>query len=218
MDGPHAAADATVEMSMNQFVQVLCCQCGVPIAPNSANTCASCLASSSDITHGISTEVTLHQCRSCQRWHKEAGKWMSCGLESRELMALCLSNVSGLKAAKGSGQTIHLIDAAWIWTEPHSMRLKVRLTIQKEVQTGTILQQSFTVVFVVRNQQCIECQAEYRQGSWKSLVQVRQRVSHKRTFLFLEQLILKHGGKGENQLLSIVLGFMERTCYPSNLY
>lgn len=199
MDGPHAAPDAIVEISMNKFVQVLCCQCGIPIAPNSANTCATCLASSSDITHGISTEVALHQCKSCQRWHKEAGKWMSCGLESRELMALCLSNVSGLKEAKGSNQNIRLIDAAWIWTEPHSMRLKVRLTIQKEVQKGTILQQSFTVTFVVRNQQCIECQAEYRTGSWKSLVQVRQRVSHKRTFLYLEQLILKNGGKWKNQ-------------------
>ena len=73
------------------------------------------------------------------------------------------------------------------------MRLKVRLTIQREVEGGTILQQSFVVVFVVRNQQCVECQAEFRQGSWKSLVQVRQRVSHKRTFLYLEQLILKHG-------------------------
>ena len=61
------------------------------------------------------------------------------------------------------------------------------------IQSGTILQQSFVVVFVVRNQQCIECQAEFRQGSWKCLVQVRQRVGHKRTFLFLEQLILKHG-------------------------
>ena len=199
MDGPHAAPDAIVEISMNKFVQVLCCQCGIPIAPNSANTCATCLASSSDITHGISTEVALHQCKSCQRWHKEAGKWMSCGLESRELMALCLSNVSGLKEAKGSNQNIRLIDAAWIGTEPHSMRLKVRLTIQKEVQKGTILQQSFTVTFVVRNQQCIECQAEYRTGSWKSLVQVRQRVSHKRTFLYLEQLILKNGGKWKNQ-------------------
>lgn len=192
MDGPHAAADPADD-SMHKFVQVLCCQCGIPIAPNSANTCASCLASSSDITHGISTEVCLHQCRSCQRWHKEAGKWMSCGLESRELMALCLSNVSGLKSAKGSGHNVRLIDAAWIWTEPHSMRLKVRLTIQKEVQKGTILQQAFTVIFVVRNQQCLECQAEFRTGSWKSLVQVRQRVSHKRTFLYLEQLILKHG-------------------------
>ena len=38
-----------------------------------------------------------------------------------------------------------------------------------------------------------DCQAEFRQGGWKSLVQVRQRVGHKRTFLYLEQLILKHG-------------------------
>mmetsp|Transcript_10039 Transcript_10039/g.21970 ORF Transcript_10039/g.21970 Transcript_10039/m.21970 type:complete len:493 (-) Transcript_10039:2197-3675(-) len=73
------------------------------------------------------------------------------------------------------------------------MRLKVRLTVQREVELGTILQQSFTVNFTVRNQQCLECQAEFRQGTWKSLVQVRQRVSHKRTFLYLEQLILKHG-------------------------
>jgi nonsense-mediated mRNA decay protein 3 len=72
------------------------------------------------------------------------------------------------------------------------MRLKVRLTIQRQVE-GLILQQSLVVVFIVRNQQCTECQAEYRQGSWKSLVQVRQRVAHKRTFLYLEQLILKQG-------------------------
>ena len=179
-----------------QLLSVLCCMCGVPIQPNPSNTCASCLAARSDVTRGISTEATLHQCRGCQRWHKEAGKWIACELESRELMALCLSNVSGLntKTSKNDkGEKVRLIDASWIWTEPHSMRLKVRLTIQKEVQTGTILQQSFMVVFVVRNQQCIECQAEFRQGSWKSLVQVRQRVQHKRTFLYLEQLILKHG-------------------------
>jgi nonsense-mediated mRNA decay protein 3 len=205
MDLPHFSPDAADNL-MKDFVQVLCCECGIPIAPNPANTCPSCLASSTDVTRGISTEVTLHQCRSCQRWHKEAGKWMSCSLESRELMALCLSNISGLKTAKGSGEKIRLTDAAWIWTEPHSMRLKVRLTIQKEIQR-TILQQAFTVVFVVRNQQCLECQAEYRQGSWKSLVQVRQRVSHKRTFLYLEQLILKHGGKGEY----VVLVFVRRS-------
>jgi nonsense-mediated mRNA decay protein 3 len=190
MEGPEAI-DA-VDPSAN-FVQVLCCVCGIPIAPNSANTCATCLASTSDITRGISTEITIHQCRSCQRWHKEAGKWMSCDLESRELMALCLGNISGLKANKKNGDRVRLIDATWIWTEPHSMRLKIRLTIQKEVQQGTILQQAFTVNFVVRNQQCLECQSEFRQGSWRALVQVRQRVAHKRTFLFLEQLILKHG-------------------------
>jgi len=135
----------------------------------------------------------LHQCRGCSRWHQDAGKWIGCELESRELMALCLTNVSGLKKRKGEGDRVRLVDAAWVWTEPHSMRLKIRLTIQREVLTGTILQQSFIVEFVVRNQQCVECQAAFRTGSWKSLVQVRQRVNHKRTFLYLEQLILKHG-------------------------
>ncbi|GKY92645.1 hypothetical protein MPSEU_000234600 [Mayamaea pseudoterrestris] len=182
-------ATAQMEIATPIYASILCCECGVPMqAPNAINTCATCLASSADITKGISTEATLHQCRGCQRWHKDAGKWVSCGLESRELMALCLDHVSGLKR---KNQDVRLVDAAWIWTEPHSMRLKVRLTVQRQVQ-GTILQQSFVVVYIVRNQQCIECQSAFRQGSWKSLVQVRQRVSHKRTFLYLEQLILKN--------------------------
>jgi hypothetical protein len=29
----------------------------------------------------------------------------------------------------------------WIWTEPHSLRLHIKLTIQKEVMNGAILQQ-----------------------------------------------------------------------------
>jgi nonsense-mediated mRNA decay protein 3 len=186
--------EGVAPLAPSQIVKILCCMCGIPIDSNPSNTCASCLAASSDVTKGISTEATLHQCRGCQRWHKDAGKWIGCELESRELMALCLSNVSGLKSRSANDATkVRLVDAMWIWTEPHSMRLKVRLTIQREVQAGTILQQSFVVTFVVRNQQCIECQAEFRQGSWKSVVQVRQRVAHKRTFLFLEQLILKHG-------------------------
>ena len=32
-----------------------------------------------------------------------------------------------------------MIDAAFIWTEPHSRRLKVKLTVQKEVLSGTVL-------------------------------------------------------------------------------
>lgn len=183
---------AAAPSSTTTPVTVLCCVCGVPIAPNSCNTCASCLASTSDITRGISTEASLHRCKGCHKWHKEGGKWITADLESRELMALCLSNISGLRATK-NGERVRLVDSSWIWTEPHSMRLKVRLTIQKEVQQATILQQSFMVEFIVRNQQCTDCQAQYRQGVWKSLVQVRQRVDHKRTFLYLEQLILKHG-------------------------
>lgn len=54
---------------------------------------------------------------------------MGCDLESRELMTLCLNSVSGLRGRKsgnGGGDRIRLVDAVWVWTEPHSMRLKVR--------------------------------------------------------------------------------------------
>ena len=49
------------------------------------------------------------------------------------------------------------------------MRLKVKLTIQKEVVGHTILQQSFVAEFVVRNRQCDECAKQYTDGTWKSV-------------------------------------------------
>jgi nonsense-mediated mRNA decay protein 3 len=100
-------------------------------------------------------------------------------------MVLCLRKIPGLNKLK-------VVDATWIWTEPHSMRLKIKLTVQKEIMNGAVMQQSCLVEFIIRNQQCKNCEASYAQGAWRSVVQVRQRVSHKRTFLYLEQLILKH--------------------------
>ena len=86
-----------------------------------------------------------------------------------------------------------MIDAGFIWTEPHSRRLKVKLTVQKEVMNGTLLQQTFVVELVVQNKQCEDCKKTYTPHLWQSQVQVRQNVDHKRSFLFLEQMILKHG-------------------------
>ncbi|KAJ3105972.1 ribosome-binding protein, partial [Phlyctochytrium bullatum] len=97
-------------------------------------------------------------------------------LESKELLSLCLKKLRGLSK-------VRLIDAGFIWTEPHSRRIKVKLTIQKE---------AFVVEYVVANQQCEECTRVAAQLTWKASVQVRQKVPHKRTFLWLEQLILKH--------------------------
>lgn len=81
-------------------------------------------------------------------------------LESKELMILCLRKIAGLRSVK-------LIDAVWIWTEPHSMRLKIKLTVQKEVMHGAVLQQSTIVEFCIRNQQCKHCEASFAQGAWK---------------------------------------------------
>jgi nonsense-mediated mRNA decay protein 3 len=87
---------------------------------------------------------------------------------------------------------VKLIDAGFVWTEPHSRRLKVKLTVQKEVFTSTILQQIFVIEFVVQMMQCPACAASFTDHTWQAVVQARQKVDHKRTFLYLEQLILKH--------------------------
>jgi nonsense-mediated mRNA decay protein 3 len=106
-------------------------------------------------------------------------------LESRELLALCLKKLRGL-------HKVRIIDASFIWTEPHSRRVKVKLTIQDSVSEGVVLQQAFEVEYVVAYQQCPDCAKSYTANTWRACVQVRQKVPHKRTFLFLEQLILKH--------------------------
>lgn len=69
----------------------------------------------------------------------------------------------------------------------------MKITIQQEVSSGTIIQQTFEVEFVVNYHQCPDCQKSYTHNTWRANVQVRQKVPHKRTFLYLEQLILKHG-------------------------
>jgi nonsense-mediated mRNA decay protein 3 len=71
---------------------------------------------------------------------------------------------------------VKLVDAGFIWTEPHSKRLKVKLTIQAEVFNGTILQQGFVVEFIVENHMCLECnRANANPNTWTACVQVRRR-------------------------------------------
>jgi len=55
-----------------------------------------------------------------------------------------------------------------------------------------ILQQSFIVEYVVCNQFCNDCHKVEAKNTWTAVIQARQRVNHKRTFFWLEQIILKH--------------------------
>ena len=93
-----------------------------------------------------------------------------------------------------------MVDAGFVWTEPHSRRIKVKLTIQKEVGlrripgwiedvtnrvpglyiqvlSSAILQQVFVVEYVVQHQMCEECHRRNAQDFWRAVVQVRQKVS-----------------------------------------
>ena len=65
-------------------------------------------------------------CVRVRRYLQPPSAWVSCVLESRELLSLCLKKLKGLSK-------VHLVDAGFVWTEPHSKRIKVKLTVQKEV-------------------------------------------------------------------------------------
>lgn len=135
------------------------------ILPNAANQCGTCLAQEFDLkgtlqrgpggAHGI----VVHQCRQCRKFERVAGRpYEHLEPESPELLALCLKHIPAL--ASSATPKMHLVDAIWVWTEPHSLRLKVRLTVRTEVQNVTI-QQRVLVELVVKFKQCPDCNREY---------------------------------------------------------
>ena len=97
-----------------------------------------CITNQSDITMGITKQGVLNFCRNCRRFlpikinlfilefRYCKPPWMFCDRESKEMLSLCLKKIKGLNKVK-------LIDATFIWTEPHSRRIKLKITIQKEV-------------------------------------------------------------------------------------
>lgn len=165
--------------------KILCCECGTPIVSNPSNLCTGCIRSQIDITEGIQKQAYIAFCKGCERYFQPPNMWISCELESKELLAICLKKLKGLSKT-------HLVDAGFVWTEPHSKRLKVKLTIQAEVLNSTILQQTFVVDFIIQFQMCDDCHRREAKDFWKAVVQLRQKSSNKKTFFYLEQLILKN--------------------------
>ena len=121
------------------------------------------------------------------RYHIQGDKWKHMGDESPQLLAHLLKklNLDKLK--------IKLLDALFVWTEPHSKRLKINVNIEKEVLDEKLrLSSRIVVEFVVKSKQCIECIRESTDHSWGSLVQVRQRSGHQRLDQ-LEKLLVDKG-------------------------
>jgi len=169
-----------------QAATILCADCGAPVdGTRNGAFCYDCITLKTDVTGGIPREAILLMCRDCDRWLSPPTSWVVAHAESRELLALCLKKLRGLNK-------LRIIDARFIWTEPHSRRIKVKITVQSELAEGAILQQAFDVEYTQNYQQCPDCAKSYTHNTWRACVQVRQKVPHKRTFLYLEQLILKH--------------------------
>lgn len=173
-------------MLQKSMGSVLCCKCGIRMAPNAANMCVRCLRSEVDITEGLQKHVIIIHCPECGCYLQPPRTWVKAQLESKELLSFCVKRLKNLNK-------VRLIHAEFIWTEPHSKRIKVGLKIQKEVLNGAVLEQGYIVDYVIEDQMCESCcRVHANPDQWVAVVQLRQQVAHRRTFLYLEQLILKH--------------------------
>lgn len=149
------------------------------ILPNAANQCSSCLAQEVDLK-GILRKgpgggnLVIHQCRQCRLFEKTPGNFQDVALESPELMAICLKHIPALTAHNAASPKLSLVDAMFVWTEPNSMRIRLRLTVRTEVYNVRI-QQRCVVEFVIQWKQCPACNREYTNRQWQALVQLRQR-------------------------------------------
>lgn len=157
-------------------VKIPCCLCGTMILPNNANQCGACLAQSFDLKSELergpsgALHPTIYQCRKCRRYQKTPTYYEACEPESPELLAICLKHIPALQ----NSSNYKVKEASWIWTEPHSMRFKVKLTVQALVQ-NVLVQQRVMVELHCGWQQCPDCNREFTNRTWTAKVQLRQR-------------------------------------------
>lgn len=146
-------------------------------------------------------ELVIHQCRQCRRYSHTDNYYVYHDPESPSLLALCLKNIPALtsnhthRSNNLSGLT--LLDSMWIWTEPHSMRLKVRLTVRADVgESGraVTVQQRLPVEFHVQWKMCRDCNREYTNRTWHALVQLRQKRQDesKKALVLVEMALAKN--------------------------
>lgn len=153
---------------------------------NNLGKCTDCISTTIDITKDAQKEGSLVFCKDCGRVSVPPNQWVVAERESRELLAILVKRLDfGSKSVK-------LTDAEFLWTEPHSRRTKLRITLQKD-ESSIVLEQSYEIEFVESTFQCPQCAKAYTHNKWVANVQIRQHVPHKKTILWLEQVMLKGG-------------------------
>ena len=169
--------------SMMTYSKIVCCLCSAVIDANPRGTCEACFRKSLNIKTCIPTEFEIQYCKECQRFLRPP--YVKIERESTDMMKLCLSRI------KSYDKSVKIIDSNFIYTEPHSKVIKIKITLQKEVEKN-IISQNLIIEFKEKWGICRDCQKLQTPHTWASCVQIRQRVPHKKTMLYLEQIILKN--------------------------
>mmetsp|Transcript_65718 Transcript_65718/g.73323 ORF Transcript_65718/g.73323 Transcript_65718/m.73323 type:complete len:643 (+) Transcript_65718:114-2042(+) len=162
--------------------KIPCCLCGAMIVPNAANQCPTCLAQNFDLKsmvqgNGNGDPIIIHQCRQCRKYAQNDVHYQYCEPESPQLLSICLKHIPILMKKGHSSSThnkIQIMDTSWIWTEPNSMRLKLRVTVRTDVG-GVTVQQRVPVIFKINWKMCNNCDRQYSNRTWNAVVQLRQK-------------------------------------------
>ena len=176
--------------SMMTYSKIVCCLCSAVIDANIRGTCEACFRKSLSIKTSIPTEFEIVFCRECKRFLRPP--YVKIDRESSDMMKLCLSRI------KSYDKKVKIIDSNFIYTEPHSKIIKIKVTLEKEIEKNMITQ-SLVIDFKEKWLLCRDCQKVQTPHIWASCVQIRQRVPHKKTMLYLEQIIL-HNKMQKNAL------------------
>jgi nonsense-mediated mRNA decay protein 3 len=164
---------------------VACCLCGVKVPANDANMCPRCLQQQVNIVKDLAPNGDLVFCQECGRslFHQ---RWLVLEPESAEFLSLCVKKIKGLT------KNLKLLDAKFVWTEPHSKRIKVSVTVQAEVLSNVMVKQATVIEFKQVAQMCGLCQKSSMGLEWNYCMQVRQSCEgFRKTFRRLEQDLIK---------------------------
>ncbi|GJJ06791.1 hypothetical protein Clacol_000987 [Clathrus columnatus] len=116
---------------------------------------------------------SVSYCGNCDRFLLPPAQWTLAAPESREILAICLKKLKGLNK-------IRLVHAGFISTTLKTIKSQIDYSKRE---------------YIVQHGQCPDCTRLAAKNTWKAMVQVRQKVPYKRTFLFLEKIILKRGAQ-----------------------
>lgn len=159
---------------------ILCYKCGIVIEPKFYNLCERCTSMSITIADKIKKLINIDWCKGCERYLNKPRTWIKYEWGSRELLIYLIKSNNSLNA-------FDIIDSNFIFTEEHSKRIILSVTLEK---SG--IRENVEIKYTIRNKQCSDCEKIEAKQHWRAVVQVRHRLEHPRIFILLEQLIIKN--------------------------
>lgn len=185
------ASDLAMKILLEQgfyeprYKMILCCKCGIPIEPRLMNMCDRCLTTEVTVSSKVKRSLGVEHCRGCGRYLCPPKNWVEFTWGSKEFLLFLIKKNKTLGG-------LSIVDSNFAYTEPNSKRIIILLTVCVDG-----VEQPLEIRYVVKNMQCPDCAKVEAKQFWNSLVQVRHRAEHKRMFIYLEQLILKHNAYGD---------------------